>query len=139
MSTLVPGVERALALRVQGVLWPTLAVGMAAPITLGAMGGTVDGDALLLISPAALALLAVPGYLSALLTWRPLRGLQGVRRWWIRGSFAAALAACLVGGVIGLAFILPSIAAALSGMVVVRIWLILDGWSQAAKLPVSGA
>jgi hypothetical protein len=138
MATLVPGMEPALALRVQGVLWPTLAVGMAAPITLGAMGGSVDGDALLLISPAALALLAAPGYLSALLTWRPLRGHEGVRRWWIRGSFAAALAACLVGGVIGLAFILPSIAAALSAMVVVRIWLVLDGSTRTATPAASG-
>jgi hypothetical protein len=127
------GFERTRALRFQGVLWPALAVGMAAPITYGAIGGSLDGTALLLISPAVLAFLAAPGYLVALLSFRPLRDLPGVRRWWIRLSFVAALAACLVGGVIGLAFILPSIAAALSAMVVLRIWVRLDGSPEPAQ------
>jgi hypothetical protein len=94
-------------LKAIGLVCPILAVTMAAPFTFGALGSL---DELFLVAPTLVGLLAAPGYLWALLGWRSIPRLTPVRRWWARLSFAAVLAASLVGAVFSLALILPSVA-----------------------------
>jgi hypothetical protein len=98
-------------------VFPALALIMASPITSAVMTSAYQGGVpLLLAGPTLLAVAAGPGYLYALGRWRYLASYSSAKRWWIRASFAIALGASLLGAVIGLAFILPSVAAALTAI-----------------------
>lgn len=114
------------SLRIAGVTFPAISMLMAAPMGLGAAGMLPDASAFLILAPIALGLAAAPGYLTAVLRWERLAALSPARRWWVRTSFLAGLAAGLLGAVIGLAFILPSIAAVLTVVNLVRIWVRLE-------------
>ena len=108
-----------------GVVCPVLTVLAVTPITLGALAGPPD-DRSLLVAPTALALVAAPGYLRAVLGWVSIPQLSLTGRLWVRLSFAMGLIAAGIGAVIGLAFILPSLAALITAVTIVVIWRRLE-------------
>lgn len=114
------------SLRVQGVVWPALALLIASPITVGALGRLAADDGVLIVAPTILAVAAAPGYLRAVLGWVSIPALSPGGRLWVRASFLAALIAAGIGAVIGLAFILPSVAAVLTATTLVVIWRRLE-------------
>ncbi len=114
------------SLRFHGIMWPTLAMLLASPITVGALGSLPSSDGLLLVTPTVLAVAAAPGYLRAVLGWVSIPALSPLSRVWVRASFLAALIAAVIGAVIGLAFVLPSVAAVLSVTTLIVIWRRLE-------------
>jgi hypothetical protein len=126
MAPVTQATSRPGSLRVLGVTWPVVAVLMASPITVGAVGRLPASDGVLLVAPTLLAAVAAPGYLRAVLGWVAIPSLPRWRRLWVRASFVLGLVAAGIGAVIGLAFILPSVAAALTATTLVAIWRRLE-------------
>ncbi len=117
------------SLRAAGVILPVLALLVASPITVGAAGRLPEADGILLVAPTLLGVLAAPGYLRAVVGWVAIPTLPLSSRLWVRASFLLGLCAAGIGAVIGLAFIIPSIAAILSATTVIGIWRRLEALS----------